>query len=311
MLKEIFRWSKQERTGVIVLSSVLLIMISGDVFFDRIFPEKGEVIHPDTLLYYQELLIELENDLVPNSKTTKLGKSLTKNETKTIPMKPSSFDPNELDLNEWQDLGFSEKQSQSILRYKKQIGGFKTKEQVAGSYMISLEKYEELEPFISIKTIDNGELSKAAKYDDKELTPIKESISEKVYIELNSADSIELLKLKGIGPFYASKIIEYRNELGDFVSVEQLLEIWRFDSLKLAGIKNNIWIDTSDVRKLHINIDSLSILKSHPYLDWNHSKAIVNYREQHGVYRAKSDLLKIVIFNDSLLNKLYPYISLD
>lgn len=311
MLKEIFRWSKQERTGVIVLSSVLLIMISGDVFFDRIFPEKGEVIHPDTLLYYQELLIELENDLVPNSKTTKLGKSLTKNETKTIPMKPSSFDPNELDLNEWQDLGFSEKQSQSILRYKKQIGGFKTKEQVAGSYMISLEKYEELEPFISIKTIDNGELSKAAKYDDKELTPIKESISEKVYIELNSADSIELLKLKGIGPFYASKIIEYRNELGDFVSVEQLLEIWKFDSLKLAGIKNNIWIDTSDVRKLHINIDSLSILKSHPYLDWNHSKAIVNYREQHGVYRAKSDLLKIVIFNDSLLNKLYPYISLD
>lgn len=311
MLKEIFRWSKQERTGVIVLSSVLLIMISGDVFFDRIFPEKGEVIHPDTLLYYQELLIELENDLVPNSKTTKLGKSLTKNETKTIPMKPSSFDPNELDLNEWQDLGFSEKQSQSILRYKKQIGGFKTKEQVAGSYMVSLEKYEELEPFISIKTIDNGELSKAAKYDDKELTPIKESISEKVYIELNSADSIELLKLKGIGPFYASKIIEYRNELGDFVSVEQLLEIWKFDSLKLAGIKNNIWIDTSDVRKLHINIDSLSILKSHPYLDWNHSKAIVNYREQHGVYRAKSDLLKIVIFNDSLLNKLYPYISLD
>jgi DNA uptake protein ComE-like DNA-binding protein len=310
MLKEIFTWSKQERTGVIVLSSVLLLMISGDVFFDRIFPEKGEAIHPDTLLHYQELLNELENDLAPNSKKTELRKSYTKNETKPIPIKPSFFDPNDLDLQDWQDLGFSEKQAISIIRYKKQIGRFKTKEQVASSYVISAEKYDEIGPFISIKAVDHDEPSKAI-YDDKRAAPKKESISERVYIQLNSADSIDLLKLKGIGPFYASKIIEYREELGAYVKEEQLLEIWKFDSLKLANIKDNIWIDTSDVRKLHINSDSLSILKSHPYLDWNHSKAIVNYREQHGVYRTKSDLLKIVIFSDSLLNKLYPYISLD
>lgn len=311
MIKEFFTWTKKERIGVIVLSLILLLMISGDVFFHRIFSKKTPALHPDTLAHYQSLLHDLENELLAPSNKTASESNFSKNETQKVPKIRSTFDPNDLSKNEWQNLGFSEKQAQAILRYKQQLKGFKTKEELSNSYVISEAKYKELEPFVKIKL---NELTQEVEAENANVAygeTKKERIDEKIMLELNSADSVSLLKLKGIGPFYASKIIAYRKELGNYVSTEQLLELWKFDSSKLACIAENIWIDTTNIKKLNINTDTLETLKEHPYIDWNHARAIVNYREQHGVYQNKKDLLKIVLFDDSLINKLYPYISLD
>lgn len=61
----------------------------------------------------------------------------------------SEFNPNDLSAQEWQKLGFSEKQTETILKYKDLVGGaFVSKEQLAKCYAISSEKFAEIEPFI-------------------------------------------------------------------------------------------------------------------------------------------------------------------
>jgi competence protein ComEA len=46
-----------------------------------------------------------------------------------------------------------------------------------------------------------------------------------VQVNINTADSETLQTLPGIGPVIAARIIEYRNAHGDFVDVEQLIEV--------------------------------------------------------------------------------------
>ena len=73
--------------------------------------------------------------------------------------------------------------------------------------------------YLKIKNFIN--FPKIAKKNIKEL----ESIIRKKLIELNQADSLELLSIKVVGPFYAKQILKYRNELGGFISYKQFAEI--------------------------------------------------------------------------------------
>src|SRR3569833_3197280 len=58
-----------------------------------------------------------------------------------------------------------------------------------------------------------------------------------VVIELNSADSAKLTELKGIGPSFARRIINYRNRLGGFINKEQLKEVYGMDDDRYAEMQ--------------------------------------------------------------------------
>src|SRR5665647_1059817 len=45
-------------------------------------------------------------------------------------------------------------------------------------------------------------------------------------LDLNSADSLHLLEIPGIGPVFASRIIRYRTLLGGYYAVDQLREVY-------------------------------------------------------------------------------------
>lgn len=56
-------------------------------------------------------------------------------------------------------------------------------------------------------------------------------------ININRADERKLQELPGIGPAYASRIIEWRHQNGDFTDKDQLLEIRGIGEKRLAKIK--------------------------------------------------------------------------
>lgn len=62
-------------------------------------------------------------------------------------------------------------------------------------------------------------------------------------INLNTATAQELAQLPGIGPSTAQKIVEYRQQIGKFTSLEQLLEVPRVGSLTLQRIKPYVVIE--------------------------------------------------------------------
>lgn len=164
---------------------------------------------------------------------------------------PFRFNPNTATVEELCRLGFTQKQAQAIDNYRKKGGRFNRKTDFAESFVVSEEAYKRLEGYIDIPLLD-----------------------------LNIADSAAFDALPGIGGWYATKIIEYRNRLGGYSFKEQLLEIYRFDQQKYDGLKDLITIGTPHTYPLwELPADSLC---RHPYIQsYETARAIVMFREHN------------------------------
>jgi competence protein ComEA len=140
--------------------------------------------------------------------------------------------------------------------------------------------------------------------------PKKEYAYRKLHLDLNSADTTELMKLRGIGPTFAKRIVKYREMLGGYYSVQQLMEVYGFDSIKYELIKEEVFVNDSLIQKMKLNKASAKELASHIYIDWKLANAIINYRFKKK-FESIDELKEIYLVNDSLFRKLAPYFSLE
>ena len=76
----------------------------------------------------------------------------------------------------------------------------------------------------------------------------------KPLLEINSARKEDLVGLHGIGEFYSNQIIRYRDELGGFTFEDQLLEVWKMRLETYENVLPQIYIDSSQINKIHLNI---------------------------------------------------------
>ena len=68
-------------------------------------------------------------------------------------------------------------------------------------------------------------------------------------VELNSADSAALDALPGIGPYYARQIIAYRERIGFFADISQLLDIRGMDTARLRRLADRLYIAPESLRR--------------------------------------------------------------
>ena len=128
-------------------------------------------------------------------------------------------------------------------------------------------------------------------------------------VELNSADTLTLQLLHGIGPAYARRIARYRDRLGGFTNKAQLLEVYGFTPELLEHIGPSLTIDTTDIRRMDINSVELKQLIKHPYIEYYQARDIVRLRNKGVVFRTADDLRAVPSMADSTLERLLPYIS--
>ena len=72
---------------------------------------------------------------------------------------------------------------------------------------------------------------------------IAQTASEPSLVNINSAGIDELTTLPGIGESTAEAIIKYRNEIGFFKSVDELLEVSGIGEKKLNDIRGLVCVD--------------------------------------------------------------------
>ena len=130
-----------------------------------------------------------------------------------------------------------------------------------------------------------------------------------LHIELNSADTTTLMLLHGIGPTYARRIVNYRQRLGGFISLDQLLEVYGFTPDLLNHIAPYISIDTTQIVKLPINTIDLKHLIRHPYIEYFQARDIINLRQLGTHFENIDDLRAVPSMADSTLSRLTPYID--
>lgn len=128
-------------------------------------------------------------------------------------------------------------------------------------------------------------------------------------IEINSADSLALDELPGIGPSFAKRIIKYRQMLGGYAYPAQLKEVFGMDSTRLAGFIKLIRIDSSGIRKLDLNKATFKELLAHPYLEYEQVKAIVRFRDKKGTIGSPGELWAAGVLPDSLWYGLSHYLA--
>jgi DNA uptake protein ComE-like DNA-binding protein len=137
----------------------------------------------------------------------------------------------------------------------------------------------------------------------------KNLLSDRNIIELNSADSVELLQLPGIVPVFAGRIIRYRKILGGFCSVDQLSEVYGMTPDKTERLEGLISVDKSLLTPIRLNFADYNLLSRHPYVRGNEAKKIIGWRAANGPYTEAAELLRNRILDSIQFRKLEPYLS--
>ena len=130
-------------------------------------------------------------------------------------------------------------------------------------------------------------------------------------IDLNTADSLQLLSLPMIGPGFTKRILKFRNALGGFYKAEQLKEVYGMTDSTYLAVKERIKVSAENIRKIRINTAGIDELKKHPYINYSIASTIINYRSKHGLFKTANDLAETGSINDALLEKLRAYLSFE
>lgn len=297
--KQLFTFTRQERNGIIVLSVLVVGALAYLVLQPLLYaPDPVKVQIPQEFLQTStasdvvpsEVYSEKENDEPDNASIASTHSVYQQNEL-------FLFNPNGLPEADWVRLGLSPAQARSVKKFEEKGGFFKTKEDVKKLYVISPEKYQQLEPYIVIPASKDS----ASKSEKK--------ISNFIY-ELNTVDTSQLVKVNGIGPVFAERIVAYRSRLGGFHHKEQLREVYGIDEAKYNSIQASFKVDTTYIAKINVNTAEASDLKKHPYITPAVANAIVNYRKAHGPFKQVADIKQCRVVTEELYLKIAPYLTI-
>ncbi|KQC00277.1 helix-hairpin-helix domain-containing protein [Pedobacter sp. Hv1] len=298
-LNNYFGFTKREYNGLLALMAILLAVSVLPYAYTSFFI-KSENISISEKNVLQKLVFVNQQEAQDNY--TKIRTAIEDSES-VVSASLFKFDPNQIDAITWQKLGLSLKQAQAIINYRNKAGKFYKTEDLQKMYTISAKKYKELAPYVSIENI--GLAHQKQNYPPASI-PAKKEL---VIVEVNSADTLQLDEIKGIGPAFARRIVKYRDKLGGFYKKEQLMEVYGLDSVKFNEIKDQVKINPANIIKININTATFDDLKNHPYLKYKQINAIIQYRKQHGSYNNMDDLKKVIILDAQIIKQLAPYLT--
>ncbi|MFM2251283.1 MAG: hypothetical protein RLZZ358_2213 [Bacteroidota bacterium] len=130
-------------------------------------------------------------------------------------------------------------------------------------------------------------------------------------LPFSEADSVILQIVPGIGALTAGRIIKHRENLGGFIKVDQLNEVFGLKPETIPVIWEYFDFDWVAPRRIEINTVPVEELAKHPYISYQEAKVLVAYRLQHGPYLQLDDLLKVKIFKADWVNKIGPYLEFE
>lgn len=310
-LKNLLSLSVAEAKGVLLMLLLIAFFIGAMFLSDYWFGKKTQ----NLLIYSPKMLDSMTVIVEKQSNFRTFDNKQSNNHYSSVASKKYrlfNFNPNELNVSEFQELGLPKFLAERIINFRNKGGKFRNKEDLSKIYGLSPEKYEELEPFIRLPTQDlEGkniiQEERVTLNPPKEVIAIKNDFKVIQKFDLNLADTSALKKLKGIGSGFAKRIVKYRDLLGGFINLEQIREVYGLPTETADEIIKNAFIQKKP-KLLNINILDANSLR-HPYLKSFQVKSIVAYREQHGLYKNISDLKALKTLDEETILKIQPYLE--
>jgi DNA uptake protein ComE-like DNA-binding protein len=194
-----------------------------------------------------------------------------------------AFDPHRLDSADARSLGFSSWQYVQLRKYLESGRVIERSEDLLQVYGLDPALYLRISPYVRL--------------DDSPFP-----------IDLNLADSLELLRIQQVGPFYASQIVSLRKLVGYFVDCRQLMAIRGMDSLRCAAICSQVKINDYQRVRYDINRASVAELSAIPYLSTAAAREIVSFRENFRAFISVEEVVQLSLFPRKHTYLVLPYL---
>ena len=276
-LRRWFSFSKGERVAIVTILALILVLILACLFRPSRKSLSDASLHDlDSLLALRQAAIELQQQ------------QQAEKPQEVVELHPFPFNPNTITEEEWLQIGLTDRQVRSIMNYKAKGGRFYSKSDVEKLYAISEEEYAQLEPFIVLPEVAHGNTAKpTAKKQESQASDDKPKPEKKAIpvVDLNTVDSTTLVELPRMGGYMASRIIAFRDKMGGFVEVEQLLDVKGLDSTRFAAMRPYLLIGDTETRRIDVNRVDFKTLVGHPYLSYEQVKRIFRQRETRGMIK--------------------------
>lgn len=282
-----FSFSRLERMGIFALLSLigmLFVAWRGMQYF----------VHPDFSDAEEQRLLTLWKDYQ--------ARHMALPETSPA-VTLSPFDPNTIDSIGMLRLGLAPRVAKGWLNWRRHGKKFYAAEDLKPLYNLSPEDYQRLEPYIVISLERPGAYPRFDQ--DRRYAPLPATIN------LNTADSALLVRLNGIGPVLAHRIVEKRALLGGFISHKQLLELYPFPDSTFHMLCDKLEIRPEDIRKIPVNTAGIETLQRHPYIGEKTARNILQYREGLRRFENIEQLRQVPLMNEEIYRRIAPYLVID
>lgn len=324
--------SRAERRALLLLEWVLMLAALGGMVYSW--------TRPDSNTAGNDTPAQQHTHHATRSKGTR-SKTLTY-ATQDAPVETFPFDPNTADSTQLLRLGLAPWQVRAIYRYRAKHGRYHSPEDFARLPGMTVEMWQRLAPQIRIaerfRYVDAEAIAAAARPQatptgtrqatardtqavagahhaapaasvtaatERDTMLYPEKYRERVLVDLNTADTMQLKKIPGIASYRAAQIVRYRESLGGYVSVEQVMESCTLPD----DVLDWLTLTHTHTRKVNLNQASVQAMRRHPYLSFYQARAIVERRRAKGNLHSASELLQLKEFTQQDIDRLLPYIE--
>ncbi|GEO03091.1 competence protein ComEA [Adhaeribacter aerolatus] len=312
-LRNYFGFSQRETNGFLFLLLITVLAAAAPFLFDSLIKSTG--YNP---LKDQAALDSLAAQLDHVAPTGRYATKDAPGASITAPIRLHRFNPNTATQADLVELGISRYAAGNIIKYRAKAGGFKYKEQLQRIYGLPDALYQQLYPYIDLPAQpdkqNNDHRSRPA---DNQVYANRPSFKTErpdyrlQPFDINTADTTQLKKIKGIGTKLSARIVNFRDKLGGFARPEQLAEVYGLSPEVVDSLHKYTFVQPDFTpRRIALNTATLEELRAHPYVGFNLGRLIIAYRTQHGQFQSPEDIKNIKLVNETIYQKLRPYLGL-
>lgn len=283
------KFNKRQRNGILFLTLLIVIAQIGYFFMDFSSNELGADYQ------YQDQFFNTKIDSI------KLVAGKQKNKTSY------RFNPNFLTDFRASKLGLSIAEIDRLFAYRK-----------TGKYVNSAKEFQKVTK-ISDSLLDKiKSLFKFPSWVNKPKknawkTYDKSKPNEPIVVQdINKVTAIDLQKVNGIGETLSKRIIKYRTKLKGFYFKDQLKEVYGLSPEVIDKIHKRFQIlSKPKIKKININEATFKQVLHLPYMNYELTKKIFNYRDEFAEIQSLEELKKIDGFSIDKYNRIILYLSTE
>lgn len=302
--------SKQQWIGLVIVL-LMVTAVETCVYLTR----KWQAAHPAPELFAlqperEQAFLGYLDSLDESERAARRAQYASRYPQPVIHLQP--FDPNTADSTLLVTVGLKPWMARNLIRYRNAGKVFRRPEDLQRLYGMTDSLYSTLLPFIQIDTAalaGSFGIGRGVSDTDTVITAYTPRIKRDTILDLNTADTTELMLLRGVGRFTAMQIIRYRQALGGYYSTSQLYEISEIANDRIDSLLPHLYADTSLITPIDVNRASVKQLYRHPYISYKQAEQLYDLRRRKLRLHSPDELS--AVFSPDERQQLRPYLRFD